>query len=49
MVDEQELEDMSRLEANLSTEVGKIVLDMLGEFTRHHKVSGIIVLFKFSF
>ena len=39
MIDDEELEDLARLEANLSTEVGKIVLDMLAEFTRYYKVS----------
>ena len=47
MVDEQELEDTARLEANLSTEVGKIALDMLAEFTRHYKVSGHIFVFNY--
>ena len=38
MVGDDELEELSRFDANMSTEVGKIVLDMLAEFARLYKV-----------
>ncbi|XP_076805731.1 dedicator of cytokinesis protein 9-like isoform X3 [Clavelina lepadiformis] len=37
MVDDHELRQLTLLEASLATEVGKIVLDMLAEFTRQYK------------
>lgn len=43
MVDDSELEEISLLEANLSTEAGKIVLDVTTEFLRHHKVKLAVV------